>query len=145
MNEGQRWEKKLWSGLGRAQLERLPLSPWVSRRRKDLLELLDPLDPKIVELTESSRASGQEMASSTGLMFILARFTVFSLWALGRHNIIRRLLSLRRVAIMEHIHRGRWQYEKATIIPKELVRLNSSDNFFLSWYERECSIPARSE
>ena len=132
-----------WAGTSTAG--EASVSPWVSRRRKDLLELLDPLDPKIAELTESSRASGQEMASSTGLMFILARFTVFSLWALGRHNIIRRLLSLRRVAIMEHIHRGRWQYEKATIIPKELVRLNSSDNFFLSWYERECSIPARSE
>jgi transposase len=51
MNEGQRWKKKLWSELGRAQLEKFPLSPWASRRRNDLLELLDRLNPKIAELT----------------------------------------------------------------------------------------------
>jgi transposase len=51
MNEGQRWKKKLWSEPGRVQLEKFPLAPWASRRRKDLLELLDRLDPKIAELT----------------------------------------------------------------------------------------------
>jgi transposase len=34
MNEGQRRKKKLWSEAGRAQLEKLPLGPWASRRRK---------------------------------------------------------------------------------------------------------------
>jgi len=34
-NEGQRRKKKLWSEQGRAQLEKLPLAPWASRRRKD--------------------------------------------------------------------------------------------------------------
>jgi transposase len=38
MNEGQRRKKKLWSEQGRAQLERLPLATWASRRRQDLLE-----------------------------------------------------------------------------------------------------------
>jgi len=51
MNEGQRWKKKLWSEQGRAQLDKFPLFPWASRRRNDLLELLDRLDPKIAELT----------------------------------------------------------------------------------------------
>src|SRR6202162_6147728 len=51
MNEGKRWKKKLFSAQGRAQLEKLPLAPWASRRRKELLELLDQLDPKIAELT----------------------------------------------------------------------------------------------
>ena len=41
MNEGQRRKKKLWSAQGRAQLEKLALGTWASRRRKDLLELLD--------------------------------------------------------------------------------------------------------
>ena len=41
MNEGKRWKKKLWSAQGRAQLEKLALGTWASRRRKDLLELLD--------------------------------------------------------------------------------------------------------
>ena len=51
MNEGQRREKKLWSEQGRAQLEKLPLATWASRRRQDLLELLDRMNPTIEELT----------------------------------------------------------------------------------------------
>src|SRR6202011_2998297 len=44
MNEGYRWKKKLFSQQGRALLEKLSLAPWASRRRKELLELLDQLD-----------------------------------------------------------------------------------------------------
>jgi transposase len=51
MNEGKRWKKKLWSAPGRAQLEKLPLAPWASRRRQDLLGLLDRMKPTIEELT----------------------------------------------------------------------------------------------
>jgi transposase len=51
MNEGKRWKKKLWSERGRAMLEKLALAPWASRRRKELLDLLDRLDPPIEELT----------------------------------------------------------------------------------------------
>jgi transposase len=51
MNEGYRWKKKLFSEKGRGLLEKLSLAPWASRRRKELLELLDQLDPKIAELT----------------------------------------------------------------------------------------------
>ena len=49
MNEGQRGKKKLWSEAGRAQLEKLALAPWASRRRQDLLELLDRMNPRIQE------------------------------------------------------------------------------------------------
>src|SRR5271168_1093874 len=57
MNDGQRRKKKLWSAAGRAQLEKLPLAVSASRRRKDLLELLDRMNPPIAELT---RAGEQE-------------------------------------------------------------------------------------
>ena len=53
MNEGQRRKKKLWSEQGRAQLEELALATWASRRRKDLLELLDRMNPTIEELTRA--------------------------------------------------------------------------------------------
>ena len=48
MNEGYRWKKKLFSEQGRAQLEKLTLAPWASRRRQ---ELLDRMNPTIEELT----------------------------------------------------------------------------------------------
>src|SRR5216684_5590998 len=51
MNEGYRWKKKLFSEQGRAQLEKLTLAPWASRRRQELLELLDRMNPTIAELT----------------------------------------------------------------------------------------------
>jgi transposase len=51
MNEGRRLKKKLWSEQGRAVLEKLTLGPWASRRRQELLELLDRMNPKIEELT----------------------------------------------------------------------------------------------
>jgi transposase len=50
MNEGKRC-KKLWSQQGRAELEKLALGPWASRRRRELLDLLDRLHPTIEELT----------------------------------------------------------------------------------------------
>src|SRR5580704_7435975 len=51
MNEGYRWKKKLFSEQGRAQLEKLVLAPWASRRRQELLELWDRMNPTIEELT----------------------------------------------------------------------------------------------
>ena len=51
LNEGVRRKKALWRPAGRAQLESLVLAPWASRRRRDLLDLLDQLTPKIQELT----------------------------------------------------------------------------------------------
>jgi transposase len=51
MNEGSRRKKKLWSEQGRAQLEKLPLATWASRRRQDLLNLLDRMNPTIEALT----------------------------------------------------------------------------------------------
>lgn len=45
MNEGVRRKGKLWSAQGRVGLEKLCLAPWASRRRRELLELLDRIDP----------------------------------------------------------------------------------------------------
>ena len=53
LNEGLRCKKRLWRDAGREQLESFPLAPWASRRRRDLLELLDRLTPTIAELTQA--------------------------------------------------------------------------------------------
>ena len=52
LNEGLRCKKRLWRKHGRPQLESIRLAPWASRRRRDLLELLDRLNPTIAELTQ---------------------------------------------------------------------------------------------
>jgi transposase len=53
LNEGLRRKKGLWREAGRKQLESFALAPWANRRRRDLLELLDRLNPTIAELTQA--------------------------------------------------------------------------------------------
>jgi transposase len=67
-NEGYRWKKKLFSEKGRALLEKLPLAPWASRRRKELRELLDQLAAKIAELTAAVEREAQPRPEVVRLM-----------------------------------------------------------------------------
>jgi transposase len=53
LNEGLRCKKRLWREAGREQLESFRLAPWASRRRHDLLELLDRLNPTLAELSQA--------------------------------------------------------------------------------------------
>src|ERR1700678_239843 len=68
MNAGQRRTTKLWSEAGRAQLEKLPLAPWASRRRQELLELLDRLNPTIEELTSAAEQEAKKRPEVARLM-----------------------------------------------------------------------------
>src|SRR5262249_31829595 len=68
MNEGRSWKKKLWSEQGRAELEKLGLAPWASRRRKELLELLDRLNPSIEELTAAAEREARKRPDVLRLM-----------------------------------------------------------------------------
>jgi transposase len=53
LNEGLRYKKRLWREAGREQLEAFRLGPWASQRRRDLLDLLDRLNPTIAKLTQA--------------------------------------------------------------------------------------------
>jgi transposase len=59
LNEGLQCKKRLWREQGRRQLESFRLAPWASRRRRDLLELLDRLNPTIAELTQAIEQAAQ--------------------------------------------------------------------------------------
>jgi transposase len=52
LNEGLRCKKRLWRSQ-RQRLESFRLAPWANRRRRELLELLDRLDPTIAELSQA--------------------------------------------------------------------------------------------
>src|SRR5499425_493645 len=68
MNENKRWKSKLWSGPGRAELEKLPLGFWANRRRQELLELLDRMNPKIDELTAAVEREARKRPDVLRLM-----------------------------------------------------------------------------
>lgn len=68
LNEGLGCKKKLWREHGREQLEAFGLAPWASRRREDLLELLDRLNPTIAELTQAIEQAAEKCPQAQGLM-----------------------------------------------------------------------------
>ena len=67
LNEGLRCKKRLWREAGREQLEAFPLAPWASRRRRDLLELLDRLSPTIAELTQTIEQEAEKCPAARRL------------------------------------------------------------------------------
>src|SRR5438270_2302936 len=85
LNEGVRRKKALWRPAGRAQLQSLVLARWASRRRPDLLELLDQLTPKIQELT---RALEQEVEKRPVARRLMAHPGVGPLTALAFELVI---------------------------------------------------------
>src|SRR5438477_922621 len=68
LNEGLRCKKRLWRERGRQPLESFRLAPWASRRRCDLLELMDRLSPTIAELTQAIEQEVEKCPEAQRLM-----------------------------------------------------------------------------
>jgi transposase len=107
MNEGQRRKSKLWSGQGRAELEKLPLAPWASRRRQELLQLLDGRNPTIDDLTA---AAEQEARKRPDVLRLMTHPGVGALTALAYGLII---------GTPERFHRGKQIGTYIGMIPSE--------------------------
>jgi transposase len=68
LNEGLRRKKALWRTAGRKELESIELARWASRRRQDLLDVLDQLTPKIQELTKALEAEVEQRPATRRLI-----------------------------------------------------------------------------
>src|ERR1700731_5364037 len=68
LNEGLRCKKRLWREQGRQQLEAFRLAPWASWRRRDLLELMDRLNPTITELSQAIEQQAEKCPEARRLM-----------------------------------------------------------------------------
>jgi len=68
MGQGLCRKKKLFTKKGRAELEGLGLGPWASRRRSELLRLLDQLDPSIAELDQAVLEEAKRRTDAVRLM-----------------------------------------------------------------------------
>ena len=68
MGQGVCRMKKLWAPAGRKELEALALDPWADRRRRELLEILDQLNPPIEELNQAIELEAEKCPHAVHLM-----------------------------------------------------------------------------
>lgn len=99
MGQGLCRKQKLWSQRGRQQLEGLELGPWASRRRQELLGLLDALDPRIAELDEAVEAEAarrpevQELMKQKGVGAVVGLAFVLTIGRASRFLRSRQVVS----------------------------------------------------
>jgi len=68
LNKGMQKKRTLWSQAGQKLLRELPLKPWASCRREDLLGLLAMLDEQIGKLDRAVQQAAEENPQSKLLM-----------------------------------------------------------------------------
>jgi len=68
MGEGVCRKKKLFTKKGRAELESLALDAWASRRRQELLRMLDGLDASLKELDQAVAEQAEQNPAAVRLM-----------------------------------------------------------------------------
>ena len=68
MSQGLCRKQKLFTKKGRGELNQLSLGPWSSRRREELLRLLDQLGPSIAELDRAVLEAAQQREEAVRLM-----------------------------------------------------------------------------
>jgi len=68
ISQGLCRKRKLWSRVGRRELEALALDPWASRRRQELLQLLDQLNPWIADLDRAVEKEAESRPAAFHLM-----------------------------------------------------------------------------
>lgn len=68
MSQGLYRKKKLWATQGREEFQRVALDPWAERRRQELLQLLDGLDPSLAELDRAVAKEAEKNPAALCLM-----------------------------------------------------------------------------
>jgi transposase len=68
ISQGLCRKRKLWSRVGRRELEALALDLWASRRRQELLQLLDQLNPWIDDLDLAVQKEAESRPAALHLM-----------------------------------------------------------------------------
>jgi transposase len=68
LNQGMQRKRRLWSAAGQEALRQLPLQPWATRRREDLLWLLRSLQEQIAPLDRAVEEAAQQDSEARLLM-----------------------------------------------------------------------------
>ena len=68
MNQGVQKKRRLWSAAGQKLLRELPLAPWASRRREDLLRVMAMLDQQVQSLDLAVKQAAENDQNARLLM-----------------------------------------------------------------------------
>ena len=104
---------RLFTRKGRQQLEALPLPPWTARRREELLQLLDRLQPSIAQLDEAvdaeakRREDAERLMSHPGIGPVNALAFVLTIGPIARFERSKKLVSYLGLNPSEHSSGGR--------------------------------------
>ena len=113
MSQGVCRKSKLWTVKGRRDLQSLTLLPWATRRRKELLELLDQLQAAIepldraVEQEAKRRAEAVRVMTHPGVGPVVGLALVLTLGPVERFPNSRKLVSYLGLNPREHSSGGR--------------------------------------
>jgi transposase len=112
ISQGLCRRKKLWSARGRAELDRLSLGPWASRRRQELLAWLEQLDRSVsaldqaVEQAARGRADVSLLRTHPGVGAVVGLAFVLTLGPVERFPNSRKLVSYLGLNPREHSSGG---------------------------------------
>jgi transposase len=113
ISQGVCRKHKLWTVKGRAELAGLALLPWASRRRKELLDMLDQLDAAVEPLDQAvkqealARAEAVRLMTHPGVGPVTALGFVLTLGPVERFANSRKLVSYLGLNPREHSSGGR--------------------------------------
>jgi len=113
LSQGVCRKSKLWSERGRKELESLSLDPWASRRRQELLALLEQLQPQIaaldtaVEQAAAADPAALDLMTQKGVGPVTALAFVLTLGPVQRFQNSRQVVSYLGLNPSEYSSGGR--------------------------------------
>lgn len=128
MSQGVCRKRKLWRGRGREELEGLRRGRGASRRRQELLELLDRLEPRIEELHQAveaeaeCRPEGVRLMQQKGVGPVTAWAFVLTLGPVERFRNRRKGVSSLGLNPSEHSRGGRQRLGHISKQGNEMMR-----------------------
>ena len=113
LSQGVQRKRKLWTSVGRAELEQLPLLPYAGVRRQRLLTALDQLEVEIQQLNQqveaevARRPAAIKLMSHPGVGPVTALAMVLTLGPAERFGSARQVASYFGLIPSEHSSGGR--------------------------------------
>lgn len=128
MGQGVCRKSKLWNAKGRKEIESLTLDPWSSRRRDELLRMLDDLDRSIEQLNRAVEEAGEDredvrrLMTHPGVGRIVALAFALTVGPVHRFPNSKHLVSYLGLNPTEHSSGGRQKFGRISKQGNRLMR-----------------------